>query len=288
MTIKSYMLLMLAVLVPTPPLFAGGRIISPSVARMARAGSAHTRPARTSPARVYGGAEKPSGNPYDSWNRGYGSSSYRSSYHGGSYGGGTYGGSSYGGGWESYPSAQSYSNSYPSEPYQEPMRQAVPTPDLTQDLDHAPAPAPMGVLPEEPGRELNPNDPIPWDNQQVSNFWARIKDETATVVLLDFYTEPCAPCVEVSKLIDGTLKAQYAGRVAFYKIRIDASPDASRSPGTFRNEPGYEKLLGVSLPSLVLLEKRQGTWTGARSWHGSFSADEFKNALKSSTALKLD
>ena len=66
----------------------------------------------------------------------------------------------------------------------------------------------------------------------------------AGVALVDFWAAWCAPCREVSPLVD-QLAEQFKGRVAFFRVNVDDNPKTSEA---------YDIL---SMPTLLLMKDGQ-------------------------------
>ena len=64
------------------------------------------------------------------------------------------------------------------------------------------------------------------------------------VSLIDFWAAWCAPCREVSPLVD-QLAEQFKGRVAFFRVNVDDNPKTSEA---------YDVL---SMPTLLLMKDGQ-------------------------------
>ena len=88
--------------------------------------------------------------------------------------------------------------------------------------------------------------------------------EADGLVIVDFWAEWCAPCRMLAPLFE-KLASEFAGRLKFVKVDVDASPDAPNQHGVrgiptlilFRNGQEVDRVVGV-LPERHLREQLEG------------------------------
>ena len=84
------------------------------------------------------------------------------------------------------------------------------------------------------------------------------------LVVVDFWAEWCAPCRMLAPMFQ-KLAAEFAGRMKFVKVDVDASPDAPNKYGVrgiptliiFRNGQEVDRVVGV-LPEKHLRAQLEG------------------------------
>ena len=88
--------------------------------------------------------------------------------------------------------------------------------------------------------------------------------EAEGLVIVDFWAEWCAPCRMLAPTFE-KLASEFAGRMKFVKVNVDASPDAPSQQGVrgiptlilFRNGQEVDRVVGV-LPERRLRAQLEG------------------------------
>lgn len=88
--------------------------------------------------------------------------------------------------------------------------------------------------------------------------------EADGLVIVDFWAEWCAPCRMLAPMFE-KLAGEFAGRLKFVKVDVDASPDAPNQHGVrgiptlilFRNGQEVDRVVGVP-PERHLREQLEG------------------------------
>jgi thioredoxin len=83
------------------------------------------------------------------------------------------------------------------------------------------------------------------DKISMSDYQSFLQKDS--VVLIDFYAPWCVPCMEMEPMLD-SLKKEYQGRVAIYRLNID------------ENKSLYDKLAVMEIPLFKLYRNGQEVW----------------------------